>query len=132
MPYFFKNFNLAIRQGFLIIFFLSLLLILKGQERGAVEAERVFVKEWNATIKLHTNGFGVGFEHGRMPNYFDKHFWEVNFQYVIHPKSVRAKILTIRELQLMFTVNWLTFFCCVAATVINELCIINLIGAGYK
>lgn len=91
MPYFFKNFNLAIRQGFLIIFFLSLLLILKGQERGAVEAERVFVKEWNATIKLHTNGFGVGFQHGRMPNYFDKHFWEINFQYVIHPKSVRAR-----------------------------------------
>lgn len=50
----------------------------------------VTVKEWNMQIFAHTAGFGVGYQHGRTPDLYNKHFWEVQLMYNKHPKSVRS------------------------------------------
>lgn len=71
--------------------FLIIQYVLMAQESGAVQGEKVYIKEWNLSVILNTSGGGVGFQHGRTPNYFDKHFWEIDFLYNIHHKAVRAK-----------------------------------------
>ncbi|MCR4827415.1 MAG: hypothetical protein K5882_10780 [Bacteroidales bacterium] len=50
----------------------------------------VTTKEWNFQIFAHTSGFGVGFQHGRTPDLYNKHFWEVQIMNNMHPKSVRS------------------------------------------
>lgn len=50
----------------------------------------VTLKEWNFELMAHTSGFGVGFQHGRTPDLLNKHYWEVEFLYNKHPKSVRS------------------------------------------
>lgn len=75
-------------------FFMLFLFIpfwVEAQERGEAQGERVYIKEWNFSLILNTSGGGIGFQHGRTPNYFDKHFWEIDFLYNIHQKSVRAR-----------------------------------------
>lgn len=62
-----------------------------AQDAGNVQGEKVYIKEWNLAIILNTSGGGVSFQHGRTPNYFDKHFWEIDLLYNLHPKAVRAK-----------------------------------------
>ncbi len=61
------------------------------QDVGEVEWKKVIVKEWSINAFLTTNGGGVGFQHGRTPNYYDKHFWELDFLYNFHYKAVRAR-----------------------------------------
>lgn len=60
------------------------------QDVGEVEWKKVIVKEWSVDAFLTTNGGGIGFEHGRTPNYYDKYFWEIDFLYNAHHKAVRA------------------------------------------
>ena len=50
----------------------------------------VTTKEWNFQIFAHTAGFGGGFQHGRTPDLYNKHFWEIQFMSNKHPKSVRS------------------------------------------
>lgn len=50
----------------------------------------VTVKEWDLQIFANTAGLGIGFQHGRTPDLYNKHFWEVQFMVNIHPKSVRS------------------------------------------
>ena len=50
----------------------------------------VTLKEWNFQIFAHTAGAGIGFQHGRTPDLFNKHFWEVQMMFNKHPKSVRS------------------------------------------
>ena len=50
----------------------------------------VTTKEWNFQIFAHTAGFGIGFQHGRTPDLYNKHFWEVQLMTNKHPKSVRS------------------------------------------
>ena len=73
-----------------MLFLFSSLFVI-AQDAGEVEMQRVTDKEWNLEIFLNTNGGGIGFQKGKTPNYFDKHFWEVNFLYNQHPKAVRAQ-----------------------------------------
>lgn len=47
-------------------------------------------KEWNFQIFANTAGFGGGFQHGRTPDLYNKHFWEVQFMVNKHPKSIRS------------------------------------------
>ncbi|MCR5115004.1 MAG: hypothetical protein K6A95_04920 [Bacteroidales bacterium] len=70
---------------------LLLPLSLLGQDVGEVEWKKVIVKEWSVNAFLTTHGGGVGFQHGRTPNYYDKHFWEIDFHYNLHYKAVRAR-----------------------------------------
>ena len=60
-----------------------------GQEVGEFHHD-VTVKEWNFELFINTSGFGIGFQHGRTPDIHNKHFWEVEFLYNQHPKSVRS------------------------------------------
>ncbi|MBP5709767.1 MAG: hypothetical protein J6W84_02185, partial [Bacteroidales bacterium] len=72
-----------------------LLLFLCGramaQDRGEAEIHKVIVKEWNVSLFLNSSGGGIGFQQGRTPTYYDKHFWELDFLYSTHIKSVRAR-----------------------------------------
>jgi len=47
-------------------------------------------KEWNFQVFAHTAGLGVGFQHGRTPDLYNKHFWEMQFMTNRHPKSIRS------------------------------------------
>ena len=49
-------------------------LIAYTQDVGDVEWKKIIVKEWNLNVFLNTNGGGIGFQQGRTPNYYDKHF----------------------------------------------------------
>ncbi len=76
-------------------YFCMLLLFLCGramaQDRGEAEIHKVIVKEWNVSLFLNSSGGGIGFQQGRTPTYYDKHFWELDFLYSTHIKSVRAR-----------------------------------------
>jgi hypothetical protein len=50
----------------------------------------VTLKEWNFDLFVNTGGVGAGFQHGRTPDLYNKHFWEIDFMYNQHPKSVRS------------------------------------------
>lgn len=60
-----------------------------AQDVGEVH-QKVTVKEWNMELFVNTGGFGLGYQHGRTPDDFNKHFWEVDFLYNQHPKAVRS------------------------------------------
>lgn len=62
---------------------------LQAQEVGEFYHD-VTLKEWNFEIMANTNGFGVGFQHGRTPDLWNKHYWEIELLYNQHPKSVRS------------------------------------------
>lgn len=51
----------------------------------------VTFKEWNINIEINTSGAGIWFQHGRTPDYYNKHFWEIGLDYNRHPKTVRIK-----------------------------------------
>ena len=68
-----------------------------GQDVGEPEMQRVTAKEWNLEFFLNTNGGGLGFQRGWTPDYFNKHFWEINFLYNQHPKAVRGRNITYGE-----------------------------------
>ena len=61
------------------------------QDVGEVEWKKIIVKEWNINVFINTNGGGFGFQHGRTPTYYDKHFWEIDLTYNFHHKQVLAK-----------------------------------------
>ena len=66
-------------------------LIAYTQDVGDVEWKKIIVKEWNLNVFLNTNGGGIGFQQGRTPNYYDKHFWEIDLTMNLHHKQVLAK-----------------------------------------
>lgn len=73
------------------ILLLFLPLIAWCQDVGEVEWKKVIVKEWSVNAFISTHGGGIGFQQGRTPNYYDKHFWEIEFSYNAHYKAVRAR-----------------------------------------
>lgn len=64
-----------------------------GQDVGDPEMQKVTVKDWNMELFINTSGFGIGFQKGRTPDYFNKHFWEIDFTYNKHQKAVRVRNL---------------------------------------
>ncbi len=73
----------------LVFALLAALFRAQAQEVGEYYHD-VTLKEWNFELMAHTSGFGVGFQHGRTPDLLNKHYWEVEFLYNKHPKSVRS------------------------------------------
>ncbi len=61
------------------------------QDVGEPEGQTVTTKEWELEFFLNTSGGGLGFQQGWTPDYFNKHFWEINLLYNQHPKAVRAR-----------------------------------------
>ncbi len=76
------------RVPLLFVFSLSLFFT-TAQEVGEFYHD-VTLKEWDVELMAHTSGWGVGFQHGRTPNLLNKHYWEVEFTYNQHQKSVRS------------------------------------------
>ncbi|MDR1758083.1 MAG: hypothetical protein LBR51_03880 [Bacteroidales bacterium] len=74
-----------------ILFCFGILFSSHAQDVGEVVGESVTVKEWEFKLFLNTSGGGIGFSRGRTPNHFNKHFWEIDFLYNMHPKSVRVQ-----------------------------------------
>lgn len=79
------------RKACLVMLFLFSINFLFPQNRDESYTQKVIVKEWSVAAFLNTSGGGIGFEHGRTPTYYDKHFWELEFLLNFHEKSVRAK-----------------------------------------
>ena len=77
----------------ILAFILLIPFILHGQDInvGDVEWRKVILKEWNIDIFLNTSGGGIGFQHGLTPDYYNKHFWEIDALYNVHHKAVRAR-----------------------------------------
>ena len=75
-----------------LLFWIALFICgrLVAQDVGDPEIQKVIAKEWSINFNLNTSGFGFGFQHGRTPNHWDKHFWEIDFNYNKHHKAVRA------------------------------------------
>lgn len=74
----------------LSIFLLFLCGSLRSQDVGDVEIQKVIAKEWCVNLNINTSGFGLGFQMGRTPNNFDKHFWEIDLDFNQHHKAVRG------------------------------------------
>ncbi len=83
--------RLLILIGFI---FANFLLCAQEIDVGEAEMELITIKEWNILAVLNSSGVGVGFQHGKTPNYRDKHLWEVEFSYCMHHKAVRGRIYT--------------------------------------
>lgn len=77
------------RKAALILLCVGCLCFSYAQEVGEFYHD-VTTKEWDMEIFVNTGGLGVGFQHGRTPDIKNKHFWEVEFLYNQHPKSVRS------------------------------------------
>jgi len=60
-------------------------------EIGEAQMEVITIKEWNILACLNSSGFGLGFQHGKTPNYKVKHFWELEFSYNMHHKAVLGR-----------------------------------------
>lgn len=80
-----------LRRACLFMLFLFMGKILYCQDVGEPEKVKVIAKEWNIELFLNTSGGGIGFQSGWTPDYYNKHFWEINFLYNQHAKEVRAR-----------------------------------------
>lgn len=92
----FKSCRLRGLRRWLALIPLALLYLCASAQEVGEFYHDVTLKEWNFNIFANTSGFGVGFQHGRTPDIFNKHFWEVELLYNQHPKSVRS-INTVYE-----------------------------------
>lgn len=89
--------------------------VCNAQDVGEYHHDVTF-KEWNMSVFAHTNGIGAGFRHGRTPDMYNKHFWEVDFMINKHFKSIRS-------------VN--TFFYDVRPLRYGQLCSLFFLQGGY-
>jgi len=79
------------KRVFFYILFSLFFVVLRAQDVGEPTMQRVMSKEWNFSLFLNTSGGGIGFQHGRTPNYSNKYYWETDIVYSVHYKSVRGK-----------------------------------------
>ncbi len=80
----------ALKKACLILFFLYCCCFSFAQDVGDPEKQSVTTREWDISAFLNTSGGGVGFQYGWTPDHYNKHFWEIDFLYNKHPKSVRG------------------------------------------
>ena len=85
-----KGFGQAFYRKALPTLLLAAAFLLSDAQNVGEYYHDVTVKEWNLQLFVHTAGFGGGFQHGRTPDLYNKHFWEVQFMSNKHPKSVRS------------------------------------------
>ncbi|MDR2979984.1 MAG: hypothetical protein LBV02_06060 [Bacteroidales bacterium] len=69
----------------------------RAQEVGDVEIEGLTNREWNLSFFINTSGGGIGFQHGRTPDYYRKHFYEIDFLFNRSAKAVRGKNTNFNE-----------------------------------
>ncbi|MBR4648266.1 MAG: hypothetical protein IKO75_14240 [Bacteroidales bacterium] len=77
-------------RKFLLALLLAGTFVLSNAQNVGEYHHDVTTKEWNFQLFAHTAGFGVGFQHGRTPDLYNKHFWEVQLMSNKHPKSIRS------------------------------------------
>lgn len=86
----FNSSSVGIKQkAFMLFVLIGVFVSAKAQEVGEYYHD-VTVKEWNFELFVNTSGCGAGFQHGWTPDLNNKHFWEIEFLYNQHPKSVRS------------------------------------------
>ena len=110
---FYSHYNIL--KAHLLILLVCVACFSPAQEVGEYHHD-VTYKEWNISIFAHTNGFGFGYRHGRTPDMFNKHFWEVEFMINQHFKSIRS-------------VN--TFFYDVRPLQYGQMCSLFFLQGGY-
>lgn len=65
--------------------------LVQGQDVGEVETQGLTNREWNLGIFINTSGGGISFQQGRTPDYYRKHFYEIDFLYNRSAKAVRGR-----------------------------------------
>lgn len=81
----------SMKGACLFMLFLFCAPLLYSQDVGEIEVEDLTNREWNMSLFLNTSGAGIGFQQGWTPDYYKKHFWEIDFRYHINPKAVRGR-----------------------------------------
>lgn len=74
-----------------VVLFLFGIFPLFAQDVGDPEIVLVKSREWNLSLFLNTRGGGAGFQIGKFPDYRNKHYFETDFLYSMHPKQLRAQ-----------------------------------------
>ncbi|MDL2308602.1 hypothetical protein LJC53_03335 [Bacteroidales bacterium OttesenSCG-928-C03] len=80
-----------------VMLFLYLPFVLQAQEVGEVEVEDLTSREWNMGIFLNTSGGGISYQQGWTPDYYKKHFYEIDFLFNRSAKMVRGRNLNYPE-----------------------------------
>lgn len=79
------------REALLLLSLCLFPFLLQSQDVGEPEMQQVTSREWELELFLNTSGGGGGFQYGWTPDYFNKHFWEINFWYHHPAKAVRGR-----------------------------------------
>jgi hypothetical protein len=78
------------KRGFILVFIL-LLLFTQAFAQGEIDDEQkiFFRNEKSWGLFLNSNGFGLNFRKGTRINAFRKFIWEIDMNYVKHPKETK-------------------------------------------
>ena len=52
----------------------------------------IYNNEWSAEFKLHTNGYGIGFNWGEIKTYYKTQFYSINLDIIKHPREYRQNL----------------------------------------
>jgi hypothetical protein len=52
----------------------------------------IYNKEWSAEFKLHTNGYGIGFNWGEIETYYKTKFYSITLDIMKHPREYRQNL----------------------------------------
>ncbi len=83
------NFLKIINIIIIFIFFQSNYLF--SQIVGQDYTKDVLSKEWNVSILLRTNGWGIGYRNGKAKNIFISRFFETELHFVKHDKEIKGR-----------------------------------------
>ncbi|MCB0517101.1 MAG: hypothetical protein R2798_06220 [Chitinophagales bacterium] len=79
-------------------FFLLLLVIFLVPARlsaqnidKSLDDEIVYYSEKSLGLKLHTQGYGINYNIGKIKDIYEKTFWQIEFQEIKHPKEGRRQ-----------------------------------------
>lgn len=52
----------------------------------------IYNKEWSTSFKLHTNGYGLGFNWGKIKSYYKTQLYSISIDFLKHPKEFRQNL----------------------------------------
>lgn len=90
MSLFDSIYSTLLKRVILFTLFSSITVSLLSQDIGEVEIDYVYVSDYSFSFFLTTSGGGIGYQHGWMPTYKEKHALDIDFLYTNHEKAVRG------------------------------------------
>ena len=65
---------------------------LQPRQLGAASKGVVYKDEFGVNFTLHTNGFRLGFDKGKIKTYYKTTYYHFDFGYIRHPKEIRQSL----------------------------------------